>query len=147
MMEIIELLPPAYRQAVGTVFIPHDDGLALAEVIQSGYTIHAWSDGTVKNGKGAHAYTIRTLHDDPQECPQGSSMTPEDPKSMCSLRTEHFRTFGIALVVQICIRHYVTSTKGYINFFIDNDTVIKRLRQGVMPEMGSTKHCKTDYDI
>ena len=34
-----------------------------------------------------------------------------------------------------------------LNLFIDNDTVIKRLKYGVRPEMGSTKHCKTDYDI
>jgi len=47
----------------------------------------------------------------------------------------------------LCIRHSITATKGYINFFIDNDTVIKRLKYGVRPEMGSTKHCKTDYDI
>ena len=128
MMEIIELLPPVYRQAVGTVSIPHDDGRAIAKVIQSGNTFHAWSDGMVKNGKGAHAYTIRTLNDDPQECLEGSSMTPGDPKSMRSLRTEHFGAFGIVVVVQIvCIRHSVTATTGYINFFIDNDTVIKRL--------------------
>jgi len=85
---------------VGTVSIPHDDGLALlAKVINTGNTISAWSDGTVKNGKGAHAYTIRTGTDDPQECLEGSSMTPGDPKSICSLRTEHFGAFGIALVV------------------------------------------------
>ena len=34
-----------------------------------------------------------------------------------------------------------------LNFFIDNDTVIKQLKYVVRPEMGSTKHCNTDYDI
>ena len=58
-------------------------------------------------------------------------MTPGDPKSFCSLRTEHYLAFDIALLAQIlCIRHSITATKGYINFSIDNDTVIKRLKYG-----------------
>ena len=75
-------------------------------------------------------------------------MTPGDPKSICSLRTEQCGAFGIALLAQIlCIRHSITATDGYLNFFIDNDTVIKRLKYSVRPEMGSTKHCKKDDDI
>jgi len=110
--------------------------------------IYAWSDGKVKNGEGAHAYTLRTGSDDQTECIVCSSMTPGDPKSICSLRTEHYGAFGIALLAQIlCIRHSITATEGYLNFFIDNDTVIKRLKYGIRPEMGSTKYCKTDYDI
>jgi len=88
--------------------------------------IHAWSDGTVKNGEAAHAYTLRTKRDDPTQCIVGSSMTPGDPKSICSLRTEHYGAFGIALLVQVlCIRHSITAAEGYLNFYIDNDTVIK----------------------
>ena len=75
-------------------------------------------------------------------------MTPGDPKSICSLRTEHYGAFGIALLVQIlCIRHSITAAEGYLNFYIDNDTVIKRLKYGIQQEMGSIKYCKTDYDI
>ena len=75
-------------------------------------------------------------------------MTPGDPKSICSLRTEQCGAFGIALLAQIlCIRHSITATDGYLNFFIDNDTVIKRLKYSVRPEMGSTNHCKKDDDI
>jgi len=148
MMDMIDLLPLEYKQAVGNVSLPQDDGLALAECLISGNTISARSDGTVKHGDGAHAYTLRTRYNDPQECLEGSSMTPWDPQSICSLRTEHYGAFGIALIVHIiCIRHSITATTGYINFYIDNDTVIKRLKYGVQPETGSTKHCKTDYDI
>ena len=96
MMDIIELLPPEYKQAVGNASLPQDDGLALAKCLTSGQTIWAWSDGTVKHGDGAHAYTLRTRHNDPQECLKGSSMTPGDPKTICSLRTEHYGAFGIA---------------------------------------------------
>ena len=65
-----------------------------------------------------------------------------------SIRTEHYGAFGIALLVQIlCIRHSITAAEGYLNFYIDNDTVIKRLKYGIPQEMGSTKYCKTDYDI
>ena len=110
--------------------------------------IRAWSDGTVKNGEAAHAYTIRTASDDPTECIVGSSMTPGDPKSIWSLRTEHYGAFGIALLVQIlCIRHSITAAEGYLNFYIHNDTVIKRLKYGIQQEMGSIKYCNTDYDI
>jgi len=64
MRALIDLLPPAYRQAVGNVSLPPDDGLALAQVLESKNTICAWSDGTVKNGEAAHAYTLRTRSDD-----------------------------------------------------------------------------------
>jgi len=65
MKAIIDLLPPAYSQAIGNVYIPPDDGLALAQALMSREMIHAWSDGTVKNGEAAHAYTLRTKRDDP----------------------------------------------------------------------------------
>jgi len=134
MAEIIDLLPPEYKQAVGNVSLPQDDGLALAECLISGQTIRAWSDGTAKHGDGTHAYTLRTRSDDPQEYLEGSSMTPGDPKTICSLRSEHYGAFGIALIVHIiCIRHSITASTGYINFYIDNDTVIKRIKYGVLP--------------
>jgi len=79
MRALIDLLPPAYRHAVGNVSLPRDDGLALAQVLKSRNTICAWSDGTVKNGEAAHAYTLRTGIDDHTECIVGStSMTPGD---------------------------------------------------------------------
>ena len=79
---------------------------------------------------------------------KGSSMTPGDPTIICSLRTKHYGAFGITLIIHvICIRHSITETTGYLNFYINNDAVIKRLKYGVLPEMGATKHCKTDYDI
>jgi len=145
-MDIIDLLPPEYNQAVGNVSLPQDDGLALAECLSSRQTTRAWNNGTVKHGDGAHAYAQTTRSDDPQERLEGSSMTPGDQKTIFSLRTEHYGAFGIALIGHtICIRHSITATTGYINFYIDNDTVIKRLKYGVLPEMGSEKHCKTDY--
>jgi len=125
MRALIDLLPPVYRQAVGNVSLPHDDGIALAQVLKSRNSICAWSDGTVKNGEAAHAYTLRTGRGDQTEGIVGSSMTPGDTKSICSLRTEHYGAFGIALLAQIlCIRYSITATDGYLNFFIDNDTVI-----------------------
>jgi len=108
----------------------------------------AWSDGTVKQGEGAHAYTLRTSSDDPRECSEGSSMTPGDPSTICSLRTEHYGAFAIALIAHIiCIRHTITETTGCLNFYMDNDTVIKRLKYGVLSEMGATKYCKTEFDV
>jgi len=107
-------------------------------------TIRAWSDGTVKNGEAAHAFTLITGSDDPTECIVGSSMTPGDPKSISSLRTEHYGAFGIALLAPLaqilCIRHYITATEGHLKFFIDNDTVIKGLKYGIRQEMGSAKY-------
>ena len=106
MKELIDL-PPEYKQAVGTVALPLDDGLALAECIRSGQTNWAWSDGTVKQGEGAHAYTLRTSSNDPKECSEGSSMTPGDPPTICSLGTEHYRAFAIAIAL---IAHIICIT-------------------------------------
>ena len=43
MRALIDLLPHAYRQAVGNVYIPPDDGLALAQVLMSKNMSYAWA--------------------------------------------------------------------------------------------------------
>ena len=105
MKEIIDRLPPEYKQVVGAVALPRDDGWHSQNASgRSGQTMWAWSDGTVKQGEGAHTYTLRTSSDDAKECSEGSSMTPRDPTTICSLRTEHCGAFAIALIAHIiCI--------------------------------------------
>ena len=66
--EAVDTLPPYLREAVGDVIYPNDNGMHLAQHINEGDTIHAWSDGSVKDNNGAHAYTIRTSDDNPDHC-------------------------------------------------------------------------------
>ena len=48
------MLPPYLREAVGHIKYPNDNEAQLiAEMKQQ--EVHAWSDGTVKDVKGAHA--------------------------------------------------------------------------------------------
>jgi len=76
-------------------------------------------------------------------------MTPGNPSTIYSLRTEHYGAFAIALIAHIiCIRHTITETTGYLlNCYIDNDAVIKRLKYGILSDMGASKYCNTDFNI
>ena len=49
----------------------------------------------------------------------------------------------------ICIRHTITETTRYINLYSDTDTVIKRLKYGILSvrwEWPNSKYCKKHFD-
>ena len=95
----IQSLPPYLREAVGEVNFPDDNGIQLIADMRENNGVHAWSDGTVKHAKGAHAYTLRTKNDDENKCVTGTAMTPIDLSSLNSLRTEHYGALGVAVIM------------------------------------------------
>ena len=90
MQEIIEGMSASWRQVLGTVSMPADDGEEIAQILAAGGTIRMWSNGTVKDGIGAHAYTLRTNCDDDDSAILGDATTPGNPSDISSLRTESY---------------------------------------------------------
>ena len=147
----IKTLPEYLRYAVGTITIPDDNGLQLVEEMTNTSEVHShsWSDGTVKDHEGAHAYTLRTRNDNENTSIKGTAMTPSDPTSLTSLRTEHFGALGV-VVIAICLIkiHGAHDTTQRITHHIDSTTVRDRLNKKMNP-MTMSDHSLggTDYDV
>ena len=88
------LLPTEYptdKEVLGTYKLPDDNGNAILQQLQSKTGTKSWTDGTVKDGKGAHAYTIRPqAPNTPGLSIEGKSMTPGNPRTISSLQPEHY---------------------------------------------------------
>ena len=143
--DIIDHLPTAYRNILGDITLPTDDGTALAQAIEDG-NLTIYSDGTVLEGCGAHAYTLRTENDHDDEAATGSAPTSGDPETISSLCTEHFGYFAGVLVVWAVVKKY-NITSGHVNGAVDNMAVVQRMNEGIDPEVGHKKHLATDYDV
>ncbi len=102
--DIINGMSASWRQVLGTVDLPNDDGAAIAEILASGGTIRTWSDGTVKAGVGAHAYTLRTQSKDDDLVITGDAVTPGNATDISSLRPESYG--GLACLILVWAIEY-----------------------------------------
>jgi hypothetical protein len=145
--DIVAHMPSVWRQALGQIQLPSDDGRELAERLRSGQTIDAWSDGSVCNGVGAHAYTLRSYCTGCDEAISGSATTPGHPDTISSLRAEHYGALATLLVLLALEWKYSIEATGYITLHIDNLEVVNRTKFGVCDTMAADKYASTDFDV
>ena len=147
LQEIIDYMPPVWRQAIGEVELPDDDGDEMAAVLRAGNTLKHWSDGSVADGIGAHSYTIRTKCSGEDNAISGDAVTPGNPDTISSLRSEHFGVLA-ALILLLAVewKHSIEPT-GCILMHIDNMEVVNRTKYGVNDLMSAEKYVKTDFDV
>ena len=145
--DIISYMPPAWKQALGNVVLPEDDGEEIAETLRAGNTIRAWSDGSVANGIGAHAYTLRTNCTGDDRAITGNATTPGHPDTISSLQAEHFGAMAISLIVLAIEWKYSIGDTGFLLLHVDNTEVVNRIKYGVNRHMSADNHAKTDFDI
>ena len=145
----IAILPQYLREAVGTIQYPDDNGMQLVDELINTYDVHSWSDGTVKDAKGAHAYTIRPSNDDDKKSVVGTGMTPSDVTSLTSLRTEHYGALGVVIIVTCLIKiHGIKEPIKGITHHIDSLTVRDRLQKRLDPYTMNDKTLGgTDFDV
>ena len=95
--DAILLLPGYIKEAVGNLTIPLDNGLQISrELTQRNTTF--WTDGTVKNKIGAHAYIISPSNDNNANSIKGTGGTLGNSSTMTSLRAEHFGVFVVIIL-------------------------------------------------
>ena len=116
----------------------------LAEALKKGELLGA-SDGTVKDGKGAHAWIITTPSKDtfPNNI-HGSGPVEENVKSMNSTRAERAGLLGPLLNTLGLAQDYQL-TEGTLHMHMDN---IGAYGKGNAPKRGEEtfKHVIQDYD-
>ena len=105
-----------------------------------------YSDGTVDNGCGAHAYTLRTSCKDPDCAITGAAPTRGDPETIISLQTEHFGALAGFLWIWILVKKYEING-GQVDGAMDNLTVVNRINDGLDESRGHKQHLSTDLDI
>ena len=147
LQEIIDSMPLVWQQALGTVELPDDDGLEIAEILRAGHTLKHWSDGSVADGIGAHAYTLRTRCTGNDNAITGDAATPGHPDTISSLRSEHFGALAILILLLAVEWKYSIESTGFLLIHIDNMEVVNRIKYGVDECFSAEKHAKTDFDV
>jgi ribonuclease HI len=140
----VELLPDYIKDAIGTIELPSDNGEALSnDLLQSATT--SYTDGTVKDNIGAHAFNIRTADDKDGKSINGASGTPGDSSTMTSLRAEHYGVFTSIILMDIITLVHGHTVAGRHMHYTDSQAVIERITK--THYMTDKQYDTTDYDI
>jgi hypothetical protein len=150
--DAIAMVPCYIKEAIGTISYPNDNGTQLSRDILSSVST-SYTDGTVKDTIGAHAYTIRPGHahtirpenDKDEISLQGTGGTPGDSTSMTSLRAEHYSIFVTVILLDIITLVHGHTHTGEHTHYTDSKTVIDRLKG--MTYMTNKMYDSTDFDI
>ena len=138
-------LPEPYQQILGQIDYPEDDGQALALAIANN-SATLYSDGTMEEGWGAHAYTLRTPCNDPASVITGAAPTSGDPGMISSLQTEHFGALAGFIWMRILVQKYRIK-KGQVQGAFDNLTVVNRINDGMDNYENHKQHLSTDIHV
>ena len=142
--EAIRELPGYIKEAIGTLRYPEDNGYQISQDLTNSMT-KSWTDGTVKDRIGAHAYTIRPSDDCERKSIRGAGGTPGDSNTMTSLRAEHFGVLVVIILLDVVTIIHGNTTKGKHCHYTDSKTVIMRVENEEY--MSDKKYDSTDYDI
>ena len=140
-------MPDVWQQALGDIDLPDDDGLEIATLLAAGTSVYAWSDGSEKNGVGAHSFTVLPKCVGGCNSIEGDSVTPGKPSLMSSLRCENFGALACALIVLAIEFKYDIQKGGYLQMHIDNMEVVNRTKLGIDAHLATDKCIKTDFDV
>ena len=106
---IIEMLPPVWKQILGNIQLPDDDGEYVYKSIQNGVAIAA-SDGSVvtidNESYGGHSYSIQAWDTDKHRI-SGEAPTPHST-NVSSLTTELYGLLASTLLIYILGKKYDT---------------------------------------
>ena len=141
------------KDMMGIIQFPLDDGKVLAECLRTNQTLWAWTDGSVKEGYGAHSWTVRaaeTLDREPVNV-EGVAITVADKKqnAIFPLRAEHSGALAVLYFVKaLCSFHRIEHSTGNLFIPIDNMEVVKRLNSKMDPiDIQDTRTSKPDFDV
>ena len=127
--------------------LPSDDGASIVQSLRASEQIHGYIDGSVADGLGAHAYTIRPHCETSDLAIVGTAMSPGDPDTISSLRPEHYGGLCIAVWLWIIEQKYGPIPSGAFTCHVDNDAVVKRINKGRPALDVPTNMLVTNYNL
>ncbi|GFH56997.1 hypothetical protein CTEN210_13473 [Chaetoceros tenuissimus] len=126
-----------------------DSTLAVVAALREGRTITIFGDGSVKDGRGSHAYRIiphDNLYDDRGTLTAGA-VTNGDRRWITSLRTEQMSQLGaLYTILAIAVTNEVTDSKSTFLFRYDNQESLRRVKI-VHSFYTDASPFATDYDV
>ena len=127
LQSIFDSIPTQWREILGPVQWPEDGRVSIVTTLRESKDIHAYLDGLVAVGKGAHAYTIQPECETNKLSIIGTAPSPGDPETISSLCPEHYGGMSVLIWVWMLEQKFGAITTGCVHCHIENDTVVKRL--------------------
>ena len=143
--DLVQTLPTPFQMMLGDVTYPPDEGVAIARALMDGRAT-MYTDGTVHEGCGAHAYSIRTETDLEDEALSGAAPTWGDPDTINSLRTEHFGVLAGLLWTWLLMTKYEVES-AILEGAVDNITVVTRINTGIDNDANPKDTIASDRDV
>ena len=82
---IFSTLPTLWQTLLAPSHWPTDDGSSIVASLRASEVVNSYLDGSVAEGSGAHAYTIRPRSEQSDFAIVGTAMNPGDPDTISSL--------------------------------------------------------------
>ena len=142
-MATIRQYPTELLSLFGGIQISDREGKGIMMCIHNN-NAHAGSDGSVKDGKGGHAFCI--TDNSFTKTIWGFASTVGSLREMSSLRAEHGGASGILLLIHALYIHFEAVLPAEITIFIDNAEVIRRGTHKV-PRLGIKQQLVLNYDL
>jgi hypothetical protein len=120
-------LPPRFRDLIGDIQLPSDDGLRLLSSLKSGTAALA-SDGSYYEdiNKGTHAYALVCTDSDLGQI-KGAATSPHSDH-MSSAPTEHYGALAVLTILIVLLYHHNEDGLGWpsVPLYIDNEEIVDR---------------------
>jgi hypothetical protein len=144
-----KLLPQRFRDIIGTITIPEDDGKSILDALHTGDALLA-SDGSymLPKQQGTHAYKLISLPY-PELAIEGFALSPNS-NMMSSSPTEHYGAIAIltTLIVLLDFHSDIQHKKWPTTvLLIDNEEVVKRGNRLNPTFMNMSQYLTHDYDL
>jgi hypothetical protein len=141
-------LPQRFKDIIGSITLPSDEGQGLVAALKIGQTILA-SDGSylLSQNRGSHAYKIISKVDGTVYF-EGYSLSPNSNK-MSSSPTEHYGAIAILTILVVVIHHQKVSARGWpdVTLLIDNKEVVDRGEELWPSFMNVSNYLVHDFDL
>jgi hypothetical protein len=146
-LDYFDSCSPAIQHLVGEC--PTDEGMNNIRVaLENGTPMTIFGDGSVKEGKGAHATRVYASDEYLEDSPfvDSEAVTSGDPVSITSLRSETSSALSGLYLIWLASDYYEVPAVAPLRFIYDNKECLRRL--DTLPDFEMVADpMATDYDI
>ncbi len=148
LLDKFECLPDRFKNIIGNITLPEDEGEAILQAIKEGNALLA-SDGSFLQEQylGTHAYKLISMSN-PEMAIVGSAKSPKSNK-MSSAPTEHYGAIAVLIVLIVLTRHHGQDSATWPDaiLLIDNKEVVNRGNTLSPTFLNARTFLMHDYDL
>jgi hypothetical protein len=141
-------LPPRFRDIVGDIQLPPDNGYSILCSLKNGNAVFA-SDGSYYEdlNQGTHAYILASKDSDLGQI-RGAATSPHS-NHMSSALTEHCGALAVLIILVVLLYHYNEDGLGWpsVTIYIDNKEIVNRGNLSYPKFCNVQQYLDHDYDL